>query len=179
MKENEKATDVRTSQWQVAVTHEAIMEPLMPPAQESEVSKKKTSSSFDWSLWIKSLGFGVHYNPWTALTHRVMVVDLEIIALMKILTLSRKIQCSVPSIAALAAPESPTYLLLLLLLMLPACQMKSHKKNCDWSMWFTWGDYPTIHCFTPITRQTSLWNDKQLDQFMRSFPSSSYNSCIG
>lgn len=35
MKENEKATDVRTSQWQVAVIHEAIMEPLMPPAQES------------------------------------------------------------------------------------------------------------------------------------------------
>ena len=91
MKENEKATDVRTSQWQVAVTHEAIMEPLMPPAQESEkVSKRKTSSSLDWSLWIKSLGFGLHFTPWTALTQKVMVVDLEIIALMKILTLSKK-----------------------------------------------------------------------------------------
>lgn len=69
MKENEKATDVRTSQWQVAVTHEAIMEPLMPPAQESEkVSKKKTSSSLDWSfesrVWVlESISLpGLHWH---------------------------------------------------------------------------------------------------------------------
>ena len=142
-------------------------------------SKRKTSSSLDWSLWIKSLGFGLHFNPWTALTQKVMVEDLEIIALMKILTLSKKFSvwctkyCRTGS-ARISNLSAASFAANASCMLNEKSQKKLWLKHVVHMGWLCY--HTLLHSYHP---PNFFVNDKQLDQFMRSSPSSSYNSCIG